>query len=48
MPEYRVVPATLAHAGELAATMRQADIDELADMGHEPPGRSGDISGRQR
>ena len=29
MPDFKIIPATKAHAIELAANMRQADIDEI-------------------
>jgi len=34
--KYTVVPATIKHCAELALTMRQADVEELSDLGHEP------------
>jgi hypothetical protein len=33
---YEIVPATHAHAVELAATMRRADVEELAALGYAP------------
>lgn len=36
MSRYEIVPATHAHAAELAPRMRRADVEELADLGHAP------------
>lgn len=36
MTRYAVVPATIEHAQELAANMRQADIEEVALLGRTP------------
>ena len=37
MPEYAIVPATMAHAEELAANMRKADVAEIWAAGRHKP-----------
>ncbi len=37
MTEYAIVEGTLEHAEELAANMRQADLDEIWALGHSLP-----------